>query len=129
MDSTGSKKRVLAVNLPNSPSSVTWAQDSSGLYYLMREKGESNLYFISLNRKFQKITNGVHYLSGLSMAGDGQVASTLSTFHKPGYLVTFNLQNPLNIAFFITNKKLYRNQAVRKVKSFKTEYRSYSDRF
>ena len=97
MDNTGSKKRVLAVNLPNSPSSITWASDSSGLYYLMREKGESNLYFISLNRKFQKITNGVHYLSGLSMAGDGQVASTLSTFHNPGYLVTFNLQNPGNI--------------------------------
>jgi len=97
MDDTGSKKRILAVNLPNSPSNVTWAPDSSGLYYMMREKGESNLYFVSLNRKFQKITEGVHYLSGLSIAENGQVATTLSTFTKPDYLVTFNLRNPGNI--------------------------------
>ena len=97
MESDGSRKRVLAVNLPNSPSSVTWARDSSGLYYLMREKGESNLYFISLNRNTQKVTQGNHYLSGLSMADNGQVAATLSTFTKPDYLVTFNLQNPGNI--------------------------------
>jgi len=94
MDRTGDRKRILAVNLPNSPSSVTWAPDSSGLYYLMREKGESDIYYISLNRNTQKITEGVHYLSGLSIAEDGQVATTLSTYHKPGYLITFNLRNP-----------------------------------
>ena len=54
MDRTGDRKRVMAVNLPNSPSSVTWAPDSSGLYYLMREKGVSNIYYISLNRNTQK---------------------------------------------------------------------------
>jgi len=97
MDRTGDRKRILAVNLPNSPSSVTWAPDSTGLYYLMREKGESNIYYISLNRNTQKITEGVHYLSGLSMAEDGQVATTLSTFYKPEYLVTFNLGNPSRI--------------------------------
>jgi len=94
MDSEGGKKRILAVNLPNSPSSVTWAQDGSGLYYLMREKGVSNIYFVSSKRKIKKITDGIHYFSGLSMARNGQVAITLSTFHKPGYLVTFNLNNP-----------------------------------
>ena len=94
MDRTGDRKRILAVNLPNSPSSVTWAPDSSGLYYLMREKGVSNIYYISLNRNTQKITEGIHYLSGLSIAENGQVATTLSTIHKPGYLITFNLRNP-----------------------------------
>lgn len=94
MDRTGDRKRILAVNLPNSPSSVTWAKDSAGLYYLMREKGESNIYYISLSRSTQKITEGVHYLSGLSIAENGQVATALSTYYKPGYLVTFNLRNP-----------------------------------
>jgi len=94
MDRTGDRKRILAVNLPNSPSNVTWAPDSSGLYYLMREKGESNIYYISLNRSTQKITEGVHYLSGFSIAENGQVATTLSTYYKPGYLVTFTLRNP-----------------------------------
>ena len=94
MDRTGDRKRILAVNLPNSPSSVIWAPDSTGLYYLLREKGESNIYYISLNRSTQKITDGVHYLSGLSIAENGQVATTLSTYYKPGYLITFNLKNP-----------------------------------
>jgi dipeptidyl aminopeptidase/acylaminoacyl peptidase len=33
-------------------------------------------------------------LSGLSIAVSGQVATTLSTFYRPGNLVTFNLNNP-----------------------------------
>ena len=97
MDASGGRKRILAVNLPNSPSSITWAQDDSGLYYLMREKGVSNLYFVSTNRKIKKVTDGIHYLSGLSIAKNGQIATILSTFHKPGHLVTFNLNNPSRI--------------------------------
>ena len=97
MDIQGAKKRILAANLPNSPSSTTWAPDGSGLYYLMREKGESNFYFVFTNRKIRKITKGVHYLSGQSIAKNGQVATTRSTFHKPGCLVTFNLRKPDNI--------------------------------
>jgi dipeptidyl aminopeptidase/acylaminoacyl peptidase len=97
MDIQGAKKRILAADLPNSPSSITWAPDGSGLYYLMREKGESNFYFVSTNSKIRKITKGVHYLSWLSIAKNSQVASTLSTFHKPEYLVTFNLRKPDDI--------------------------------
>ncbi len=97
MDIQGAKKRILAADLPNSPSSITWALDSSGLYYLMSEKGVSNLYFVSTNRKIRKITKGVHYLSELSIAKNGQVATTRSTFYKPEYLVTFNLRKPGNI--------------------------------
>jgi dipeptidyl aminopeptidase/acylaminoacyl peptidase len=94
MDAGGAKKRLLAGGLPNSPSNITWAVDSSGLHYLMREKGESNLYFISTGGKIKKITEGVQYISGLSIAKNGQAAATRSTFHRPGYLVTFNLSNP-----------------------------------
>jgi dipeptidyl aminopeptidase/acylaminoacyl peptidase len=97
MDIGGAKKSTLAGGLPNSPSSITWAPDSSGVYYLMREKGESNLFFVSTSRKMRRITKGIHYISGLSIAKNGQVASTRSTFHKPAYLVTFNLRKPDNI--------------------------------
>jgi len=97
MDINGEGKRLLAGNLPNSPSSITWALDSSGVYYLMAEKGVCNVYFIARNGKIRKITEGVHYLSGLSIAKNGQVATTRSTFYNPGYLVTFNLENPASI--------------------------------
>lgn len=94
MDREGGQKRTLAANLLNSPQSITWAHDSSGIFYLLAEKGKSNLYFISLSQKVRAVTDGVHYLSGLSISGNGQVATTLSTFHKPGCLVTFNLRSP-----------------------------------
>jgi len=94
MDTEGNHKRLLGKDFPNSPYSVTWAQDNSGLYYLMAEKGLSNFYFMSLEGKIEKITQGNHYLSGLSLAKNGQIATTCSTFYRPGYLVTFNLQEP-----------------------------------
>jgi dipeptidyl aminopeptidase/acylaminoacyl peptidase len=94
MDTEGQNKRLLGKDFPNSPYSVTWAQDNSGLYYLMAEKGTANIYFISLDGKIEKTTQGNHYLSGLSMANNGQIASTCSTFYRPGYLVTFNLREP-----------------------------------
>ena len=94
MDINGDQKKILAGDLPNSPTSITWAKDNSGVYYLMCEGGESNIYFVAKSGAIKKITEGVHYLSDLSLAQNGLVATTLSTFHKPGYLVTFNMKNP-----------------------------------
>jgi dipeptidyl aminopeptidase/acylaminoacyl peptidase len=94
MDRNRKQKKLLAVDLPNSPSSMTWAGDNSGVYYLMRERGESNIYFVAKSGAIKKITQGVHYLYDLSLAQNGQVATTVSTFHKPGYLVTFNMKKP-----------------------------------
>jgi dipeptidyl aminopeptidase/acylaminoacyl peptidase len=94
MDANGGKKRLLAGDLPNSPSDTNWADDSSGVYYLMREKGVSNLYYASTEGKIKKVTKGVQYLSSISLAKNGQVAATRSTFYSPAYLVTFNLNQP-----------------------------------
>ncbi len=94
MDTEGGRKRLLAGNLPNSPSGAAWAADSSGVYYLMREKGVSNLYFVSLAAERKEITKGVHYLSDISLARNGQAAATRSTFYSPAYLITFRLSQP-----------------------------------
>jgi len=94
MDKNGGQKKMLAGNLPNSPSSLKWANDGSGLYYLLAEKGESNLYFVTLKGQVKKITSGNHYLSGLSMAKNGQAAITVSNFYNPAYLATFNTRKP-----------------------------------
>lgn len=94
MDVNGGKKRRLAGDLPNSPSDTNWASDGSGVYYLMREKGVANLYFVSTDGKIKEVTKGVHYLSSTSMAKNGQVAATRSTFYSPAYLITFNLNQP-----------------------------------
>jgi len=97
MNSDGSNSRMIAGNLPNSPSSVTWAPDGSGVYYTMGEAGSSNVYFVSTSGDIEKITDGVHYISGISIAENGLVAATNSTFYRPNYLVTFDLDDPEEI--------------------------------
>jgi len=94
MEASGGSKRLLAGNLPSSPGNVVWAADKSGVYYQMEERGENNLYFISLSGAVKKITQGAHVLSGVSIAKTGQVAATLSTPYRPAYLVTLNLAEP-----------------------------------
>jgi dipeptidyl aminopeptidase/acylaminoacyl peptidase len=97
MNSDGSNSRMIAGNLPNSPSGITWAPDGSGVYYTMGEAGSSNVYFVSTSGQVEKITDGVHYISGISIAKNGLVAATNSTFYRPNYLVTFDLDNPSEI--------------------------------
>ncbi len=94
MDANGNNKKLLAGDLPNSPSSITWATDGKGLYYYMSEKGVCNLYFVSTSGDITKITEGNFYLSGLSMAENGQIATTKSDYYTPGVLVTFNVKKP-----------------------------------
>lgn len=94
MDSNGGSKKLLAGNLPSSPGNIIWAADNSGLYYQMEERGENNLYFVSLAGAVKKVTKGAHVLSGVSIAKNGQAAATISTPYRPGYLVTFNLLKP-----------------------------------
>lgn len=91
MDSNGGSKKLLAGNLPSSPGNIIWAADNSGLYYQMEERGENNLYFVSLAGAVKKVIKGAHVLSGVSIAKNGQAAATISTPYRPGYLVTFNL--------------------------------------
>jgi dipeptidyl aminopeptidase/acylaminoacyl peptidase len=88
MNSDGSNSR---------PSGITWAPDGSGVYYTMGEAGSSNVYFVSTSGQVEKITDGVHYISGISIAKNGLVAATNSTFYRPNYLVTFDLDNPSEI--------------------------------
>ena len=101
MDADGGDKRLLATDLPSSPGNITWAQDGSGLYYTMGEEGSSNLYFISTAGTIRQITHGVHFISGISIAEDGRVAATNSTFYRPSYLVTFDLDDPDDITTLV----------------------------
>ncbi len=91
MDANGGKKKMLCGDLPNSPANIIWATDGSGVYTVVAERGESNLFFVPVEGKIKKVTSGVHLISGLSTSKTGQAAAVVSTFHSPGYLVTFSL--------------------------------------
>ncbi len=94
MDRDGGGKKLWLGDLPDSPSGVEWAPDSSGVYYSMNERGTTNLYFAGLNGRTRKLTDGTHVLSGVSISPAGQAAAVRSTFHEPGVLVTFSLDKP-----------------------------------
>lgn len=94
MDATGARKRVWSGNLSESPNSVAWATDSSGIYYLMGERGSMNIYFAPLEGKVRKITDGVQTMGGFTMSDNGQVATVRSAPKEPGHLVTFKMQTP-----------------------------------
>jgi dipeptidyl aminopeptidase/acylaminoacyl peptidase len=94
MDNTGGNKRVWATSLPSSPRGVAWAADNSGVYYVMEERGEHNLYFVTLNGTPQKITAGGSAIGGFSISNTGQVAMVRSSFKEPGTIVTFSVKTP-----------------------------------
>lgn len=117
MDSNGGNKKLLAGNLPNSPSRLTWAPDGSGVYYLMAEKGEANVYLVSLEGKIKKITEGVQYISALSISNTGQAAAVISSFHRPGYIVTFSTSQPKTIRTLVdVNEDVLANVKLGEVK-------------
>lgn len=97
MDAQGANKQLLAADLPSSPSSITWTADGRGIYYLMAEKGVSNIYHVTTSGKIARVTAGIHYLSGLSMAKNGRIATIISDFYNPGFLATFKTSQPSGI--------------------------------
>jgi dipeptidyl aminopeptidase/acylaminoacyl peptidase len=96
MDSSGGRKRLWVGGLPSSPSNIAWAPDGSGVYYSMQEEGEENTWFAAADQGMppKKITNGVHVLSGITFAKNGQAAGVRSSTREPGKLVTFPLSRP-----------------------------------
>ena len=122
MDSDGGNSREIAGDLPSSPGGITWARDGSGVYYTMGEQGSSNLYFVSTSGDIRKVTDGVHFLSGVSIAETGRVAATNSTFYRPSYLVTFDLYRPDDITTLVDfNEDVLGNVKLGEVEEIWTE--------
>ena len=93
MDSGGGGKKLLAGNLLSSPGDLAWAADNSGVYYTVGEKGSTTLYFTSASGQSRKITDGVHMLNGVSIAGNGQAAAIRTSPLQPGYVTTFSVRS------------------------------------
>lgn len=96
MDASGNRKRTWVSNLPSSPSNVAWAPDGSGVYYSMEQEGEENTWFAPADQGMapRRVTSGVHVLSTVSIARNGQAAGILTSVTKPGVLVAFSTSNP-----------------------------------
>ncbi|MGH9791260.1 MAG: prolyl oligopeptidase family serine peptidase [Candidatus Acidiferrales bacterium] len=90
----GSNPRILTAKFERSPSDLTWAPDSSGIYFSADDSGADNLHFASLEGEIRQVTKGTHMLSLGSVNKSGHAAVTVSSFHEPGDVYTFSLTQP-----------------------------------
>jgi dipeptidyl aminopeptidase/acylaminoacyl peptidase len=112
MEASGAATRLLAGNLLNSPEELTWASDNSGVYFAVAEKGVTNVYFAPVRGEVRKVTDGVHMLSSLSIAANGQAAAVRSAPLEPGYVATFNLRSTTPVSPSSMKKLVDVNQDV-----------------
>ncbi len=92
MDIDGKNKRSLTANLDRRPLSIQWSSNNRDIFFIMQDRGTSNLYCVSLNGKIQQITKGNHTIFYPSFYKDVIAAAELSSVHEPGDIVTFSLK-------------------------------------
>lgn len=64
-----------------------WAPDNSGLYVSPQDRGTSNLMFVPLAGSPRLVTSGNHLLAASSIARNGDIVGTRSSFQAPGDVV------------------------------------------
>ena len=90
----GSDPHVIASDLNGSPGNVIWALDDGGVYFSVSQLGTTNLHFASVGGDVTDVTQGNHRLSVSTVSSRGLAVGTLSGYHDPGDVVTFNIRDP-----------------------------------
>ena len=99
MDRNGGARRAWAATLSESPGDLTWASDSSGVYFTVGDKGSTSLYFAPVQGELRKLTDdSPRTLHGLSISNTGTAAAVRSTPLRPGQLVSFRMADARNSA-------------------------------
>ena len=100
MNIDGSNPRMVSGTWDRSPQSVTWKEDSTGVYFTAQDQGSQNLYFLPLAGsrpdEVQTLTKGTHMLTTASMA-KGKAVGVLTTYQKPPDIVAFDINAPQQI--------------------------------
>jgi dipeptidyl aminopeptidase/acylaminoacyl peptidase len=104
MGADGSDVREIAADLDRSPADLTWAQDSRGIYFTAQDRGTRNVHFAPLAGSSRLVTEGNHMLALGSMASGGLAVGTITSYHDPGSLVSFDLRRPTLRTLHATNR-------------------------
>ena len=94
MGINGSGMRHMTPKFDRSPQDLTWAPDSSGIYFTADDSGSRNLHLAPLDGPITTVTKGVHLITLGDLNKSGQAVGTLTSFHKPGDIISFSLSNP-----------------------------------
>jgi len=90
----GRDLRHMTPAFDRSPADLTWAPDSSGIYFTAEDSGSRNLHLAPLDGAITMVTKGVHLITLGDVNRSGQAVGTLTSFHKPGDIISFSLSNP-----------------------------------
>ncbi len=90
----GAGRRHMTPTFDRSPDNLTWAPDSSGIYFTADDSGSRNLHFAPLDGPIAPVTKGIHLVTLSDVNRSGQAVGTLTSFHKPGDIISFSLANP-----------------------------------
>ena len=96
MDIDGSNLRCITESLDQTPSPGVWGKNSSGVYFNVREFGQSNVYHADIKGKVKKITNGNHMLTMNDLVGSDAVATWTDPLN-PSDIISFSIDKPNKI--------------------------------
>jgi dipeptidyl aminopeptidase/acylaminoacyl peptidase len=97
MRTDGSGMKKISGNLDRDVGELTWAQDNSGVYFSVGDRGALNVHFATLAGAERALTSGQHMLSLGTISKSGIVASALSSAQRPPDVVRWDLKTPSNI--------------------------------
>jgi dipeptidyl aminopeptidase/acylaminoacyl peptidase len=106
MNADGSNVRVLAPEMDRSPGSLTWASDGRGIYFTAQDRGVRNLHYAPLSGSVRQVTQGNHMVALGDMASNGLAVATVTSYHDPGSLVTFDVRRPTLRTLHATNRAI-----------------------
>ena len=96
MDADGRNPKLLTAKLDRDVIHPRWTADSSGIYFIIEDRGASHLYLARLDGTVKPITSGAQRFStsyaeneGFTIAPNGQVAISRSAALEPPDIVTF----------------------------------------
>lgn len=96
MDQDGDSNRVIAEELADGPSSLTWAPNGQDIYFTMNKHGQRNIHAISLEGDIRDLTTGSQVINLSSLSTEGQAAITITKSDMPGAIAVKSLNRKSN---------------------------------
>lgn len=110
MGADGSDPAVIASEMGRRPGIVGWAADESGVYFNAQVRGTSNLYFAPVEGEVRPVSSGNHMLSVSSVSEGGVAVGVVTSYHAPGDLVAFAVEDPERITVLHRTNASVRDQ-------------------
>ena len=101
MDTDGSNKRELSLDLDRNLSALSWSEDSQGLYFQYEDQGDTKIGYTDIQGRFSTIAEGLGGTSigrpygggSYTQSKDGTLAFTFCTAYHPAEVAVASIKN------------------------------------